>query len=54
MVQAVVKWGGLNPAVRWELGALGAGEGCGMGGVAGKCIGMAQNPDCEGRVPCRN
>ncbi len=44
---------GLSPAERSELGALSAGEACGMRGVAVKCIDLAQNPDCEGSVPCR-
>ncbi len=37
-----------------ELGACGAAEACGMRGVAVKCIDIAQNPDCEGSVPCRH
>ncbi len=45
---------GLKPAERSELGALSAGEACGMRGVAVKCIDIAQNPDCEGSVPCRH
>ncbi len=45
---------GLNPAEPSELGALSAAEACGMGGVAVKCIDIAQNPDCEGSVPCRH
>ncbi len=45
---------GLNPAEPSELGALGAAEACGMRGVAVKCIDIAQNPDCEGSVPCRH
>ncbi len=44
---------GLNPGEPLELGALGAAEASGMRGGAGKCRGVAQNPDCEGSVPCR-
>ncbi len=46
--------GGPNPAGQSELGALSAAEACGMRGVAVKCIDIAQNPDCEGSVPCRH
>ncbi len=46
--------GGLNPAGPSELGALSEAEACGMRGVAVKCIDIAQNPDCEGSVPCRH
>ncbi len=46
--------GGLNPAEPSGLGALSAAEACGMRGVAVKCIDIAQNPDCEGSVPCRH
>ncbi len=45
---------GQTPAKRAELGALSAAEACGMRGVAVKCIDFAQNPDCEGSVPCRH
>ncbi len=45
---------GLNPAEPSELGALSAAEACGMRGVAVKCIDIAQNPECEGSVPCRH
>ncbi len=45
---------GLNPAEPSELGALSAAEAGGMRGVAVKCIDIAQNPDCEGSVPCRH
>ncbi len=45
---------GLNPAEPSERGALSAAEACGMRGVAVKCIDIAQNPDCEGSVPCRH
>ncbi len=45
---------GLNPTEPSELGALSAAEACGMRGVAVKCIDIAQNPDCEGSVPCRH
>ncbi len=48
------KKAGLNPAEPSELGALSAAEACGMRGVAVKCIDIAQNPDCEGSVPCRH
>ncbi len=37
-----------------ELGGVSAEEACGMRGVAVKCIEIAQNPDCEGSVPCRH
>ncbi len=40
--------GGRTPARTAELGALSGAEGCGMRGVAVKCIDIAQNPDCEG------
>ncbi len=46
--------GGATPAEPSELGALSAAEACGMRGVAVKCIDIAQNPDCEGSVPCRH
>ncbi len=46
--------GGLTPAGESELGALSAAEACGMRGGAVKCIDIAQNPDCEGSVPCRH
>ncbi len=46
--------GGLSPAGPSELGAWSAAEACGMRGVAVKCIDIAQNPDCEGSVPCRH
>ncbi len=45
---------GRNPAEPSEVGALSAAEACGMRGVAVKCIDIAQNPDCEGSVPCRH
>ncbi len=45
---------GGNTAERWELGAGSAAEACGMSGVAGKCIDIEQNPDCEGSVPGRH
>ncbi len=45
---------GLNPAEPSGLGALRAAEACGMRGVAVKGIDIAQNPDCEGSVPCRH
>ncbi len=45
---------GLNRAEPSELGDLSAAEECGMRGVAVKCVDIAQNPDCEGSVPCRN
>ncbi len=45
---------GHNAAGPSGLGALSAAEACGMRGVAVKCIDIAQNPDCEGRVPCRH
>ncbi len=45
---------GLHPAEPSARGALSAAEECGMRGVAVKCIGIAQNPDCEGSVPCRH
>ncbi len=46
--------GGSTPAEPSELGALSAAEACGMRGVAVTCIDIAQNPDCEGSVPCRH
>ncbi len=45
---------GPTPDEPSELGALSAAEACGMRGVAVKCIDIAQNPDCEGSVPCRH
>ncbi len=45
---------GLPRAEPSKLGALSAAEECGMRGVAVKCIDIAQNPDCEGSVPCRH
>ncbi len=45
--------GGPNPRGRGERGGVGPEGAWGMRGVAGKCIDIAQNPDCEGRVPCR-
>ncbi len=48
------KIAGLNPAEPSEPGALSTGEVRGMRGVAVKCIDIAQNPDCEGSVPCRH
>ncbi len=45
---------GFKPAGRRELVAVSAAEECGMRGVAVKCIDIAQNPDCEGSVPCRH
>ncbi len=45
---------GPTPAVPSELGDWSAAEACGMRGVAVKCIDIAQNPDCEGSVPCRH
>ncbi len=53
-VEAGGERGGINHAEPSELGALGAAEGCGMRGVAVKCRDIAQNPDCEGSVPCRH
>ncbi len=43
-----------SPAEQWGRVALVAEEGCGMWGVGVKWIGFAQNPDCEGSVPCRH
>ncbi len=43
-----------NPAGPSELGALSAGEACGMRSVAVRCVEIAQNPDWEGSVPCRH
>ncbi len=45
---------GPHPGEPSELGALRAAEAGGMRGVAVKCIDIAQNPDCEGSVPCRH
>ncbi len=53
-LQACVEIAGLNPARPSELWALRAAEACGRRGVAVKCIDIAQNPDCEGSVPCRH
>ncbi len=53
-VEAGGEVAGLSPAGPSGLGALSAAEACGMRGVAVKCIDIAQNPDCEGSVPCRD
>ncbi len=53
-VKAGGEMGGRTAAVPSELAALSAAEACGMRGVAVKCIDIAQNPDCEGSVPCRH
>ncbi len=53
-LKAGVEGGGGNPAGPSELGDLSAAEACGRRGVAVKCIDIAQNPDCEGSVPCRH
>ncbi len=53
-LEAGGKMAGVNPAGPSDLGALSAAEACGMRGVAVKCIDIAQNPDCEGSVPCRH
>ncbi len=53
-LQAGGEIAGLNPAEPSGLGDLRAAEACGMRGVAVKCIDIAQNPDCEGIVPCSN
>ncbi len=45
------KMGGLNPAGPLKLARLGGREGSGMRGVAGKCIDITQNPECEGSIP---
>ncbi len=45
---------GLTPAEPSKLGALSAGEACGIRGVAVKCIDIGQNPGCEGGVPGRH
>ncbi len=45
---------GLNPGEPLKLARLSGREVCGMRGVAVKCIDIAQNPDCEGSVPCRH
>ncbi len=45
---------GLNSGEPLDLGALSAAEACGIRGVAVKCIDIAQNPACEGSVPCGN
>ncbi len=45
---------GPSRAEPWELGALSGAEEGGMRGVGVKCKDIAQNPDCEGSVPCRN
>ncbi len=53
-VKAGDETAGLNPGEPSELGTLSAAEACGMRSVAVKCIDIAQNPDCEGSVPCRH
>ncbi len=53
-LEAGGKIAGVTPAEPSELGALSAAKACGMRGVAVKCIDSAQNPDCEGSVPCRH
>ncbi len=53
-LEAGVEVAGPNPAELSERGALSEAEACGMRGVAVKCIDIAQNPDCEGSVPCRH
>ncbi len=45
------KIAGLNPAQPLKLGVSRGREVCGMRGVAVKCIGITQNPDCEGSIP---
>ncbi len=42
---------GLNPVEQSELADVRGREGCGMGGVAVKCIDITQRADCEGRIP---
>ncbi len=46
--------GGSHRDGQLVLGVLSAAEAGGIRGVAVKCIDIAQNPDCEGSVPCRN
>ncbi len=45
---------GINHAVATDLASLMAAGECGMGGGAVNCIDVAQNPECEGSVPCRH
>ncbi len=45
---------GRHPDEEAELGAMRAGEAGGMRGGAEKCMEIAQNPDCEGGVPCHH
>ncbi len=42
---------GPNPVGPSELAVLSGREGCGMRGVAEKCIDITQNADCEGSIP---
>ncbi len=53
-VQASREMAALKAVRRLELVPLIAGEEGGTRGVAVKCIDIAQNPDCEGSVPCRH
>ncbi len=43
--------GRLNLHPQLKLSVLSGGEGCGMRGVAVKCIDITQNSDCEGSIP---
>ncbi len=45
---------GGDPSQAWRLGMWGVGGVCGMRGVAGRCIDITQNADCEGSVPVDN
>ncbi len=51
MFQYRGKVAGLTAAEPLKLAGLNAREGCGMRGVAVKCIDITQNPDCEGSIP---
>ncbi len=42
---------GLNEAEPLKLARVSGREGCGMRGVAVKCIAITKNPDCEGSIP---
>ncbi len=45
---------GIKARQRLKVGIGSVGEGCGVGGVAVRCIDITQNPDCDGIVPVHN
>ncbi len=45
------KKAGSEPVEPAELAGLSGREGCGMRGVAVKCIDITQNADCDGSIP---